>query len=201
MGLTMRQPPPKPRRSPLIVIDAGHGGKDFGAKTSIKPVSHEKDLTLSTAHMLNSYLLSMGFRTFMVRVDDSFIGLKERAERANRQGPALFVSIHYNSAPNAQAHGIEVYYYDSEKDKKRSKKSKTAAGDVLDYAAVQTGAKARAVKHGNFAVIRETGMPAILVECGFLTNDEEAHNIKTAAYMKRLAAGIAKGLRHTLDKL
>lgn len=186
--------------SPLIVIDAGHGGKDNGTESKKGPKFYEKHLTLTTAEFLEAYLKKMGFRTAMTRKDDLYLELKERAEFANARKPALFVSVHYNSAPNKQAEGVEVYYYNGSDDKKRSQSSKDLAKAILDAVLVETKAKSRGIKEGNFAVIRETTMPAIIIEGGFMTNEGEMSRIRDKNYMSGLAKGIAQGINEYLYK-
>lgn len=192
----IQERPCSPQWSPakgLIVIDAGHGGKDLGTN-STSPQYEEKFLTLSTARILKGYLEQLGYATLLTRSDDRFIALNKRAEFANNSGPDAFVSIHFNSAPNKEAHGIEIFYYRSEENKQRSSDSKALAKKVLDHMLEETGAKSRGVKHGDLAVIRETAMPAILVEGGFLSNDQEAKSLKNGIYLKKLAWGIAQGI-------
>lgn len=189
---------PKEDTNLLIVIDAGHGGKDDGTQSVEQPKFLEKHLTLTTAKMLDTYLQGYGFRTYMTREDDTYIPLSKRAEMANEKDTHLFISVHYNAAENRTAKGIEVYYYDSDKDTSRTKDSKKLATAVLDDVITETHAKSRGVKHGNFAVIRETKMPAILIEGGFMTNEDEMNNIKNASYMKKIAWGIAQGIKDYL---
>lgn len=190
----------KPKTSQLIVIDPGHGGDDFGTHSTGKKQIHEKHLNLTTARFLKEYLDKMGFSTIMTRNEDVFIALDKRAEFANARRPSLFVSVHYNSAPSKEAEGVEVYYYREEDNKARTHASSKLGKFVLDKVLFTTEAKSRGVKHGNFAVIRETTMPAILVEAGFLTNDSEMQRIKSPAYMKLVALGIAQGIRDYLEK-
>jgi N-acetylmuramoyl-L-alanine amidase len=183
----------------VIVIDPGHGGEDLGTNSTSPQKYQEKFLNLTTSMMLKRYLNQMGYKTVMTRTKDIFIPLNKRASIANNQNPTLFVSVHFNSAPSKQAEGVEVYFYRSENDKIRSKKSQDLAQQVLDNILVTTQAKSRGVKHGNFAVIRETNMPAILVEGGFLTNETEMQKIKDPAYLKRIAWGIAQGIHSYLN--
>jgi N-acetylmuramoyl-L-alanine amidase len=186
-------------RGPVIVIDAGHGGKDLG--TNSKTLHYEeKALTLETAFMLEHYLQKMGYRTVLTRSEDVFIPLSKRAGIANDLRSRLFVSMHYNSAPSKDASGIEVFYYLSDTNKKRTIESKNLGDHVLREVTGATGAKSRGVKHGDFAVIRETKMPAILVESGFLTNPEERQRILQRPYMQRLARGVAKGVDDYLKR-
>lgn len=201
-------PPPIPQRvaqpqkpffrKALIVIDAGHGGQDLGTQSLVEPKTQEKHLTLKTTLMLNQYLKRLGYQTLLTRAEDFFVPLDLRSAFANSNKASLFVSVHYNSAPSTQAEGVEVYYYQSEKDKTRTDKSKQLAERVLNRVVENTHAKSRGVKHGNFSVIRETKMPAILVEGGFVTNDRELRNLKNPEYLKKIAESIAQGINDYL---
>ncbi len=183
----------------LIVIDPGHGGEDYGAHSVTKPYYHEKNLNLSLARMLKNILDSQGFRTCLTRKGDHFVSLDKRAEYANHAAASLFVSVHFNSAPSAEASGIEVYYYRSETHQVRSKSSLQCAQAILDEVIKVSQAKSRGTKHGDFAVIRKTHMPAVLVEAGFLTNVPEMENIKDPTYLKKLAWGISQGIKRYLE--
>lgn len=180
---------------PLVVIDAGHGGKDKGTTSLSLPRVEEKTLALSTAFFLQGYLRKLGFRTSMLRADDSFIPLQERVERSNTQKPLLFVSIHYNAAKNILAEGIEIYYFQGEQKDSRSESSKILASHILAKMLQTTLAKSRGTKHGNLAVVRDTLMPAVLVEGGFMTNEAEMARLRDSKYQRRIAWGIALGIR------
>lgn len=174
----------------VIFIDPGHGGFDLGARTH--GVS-EKSLALSTSLLVRKYLKERGYRVIMTRMRDVFIPLNQRSTIANRTKSHLFVSIHFNSAKNTDAHGIEVFYYDS-KDKIRSSASRKLARIVQDRLIEKTGARDRGVKGGNFHVIRETQMPAILVEGGFITNEAERHKLNDLNYRDKLASAITDAI-------
>lgn len=186
---------PKRKEKKLIVIDAGHGGEDNGTEAPIRPSFKEKNLNLVTARFLRDYLEQMGYSTLLTRNVDVFVPLDKRASFANSQNSDLFVSVHYNSAPNNKAEGIEVFYYRNDLDKARAQASKALAESVLKQLIEMTGAKSRGVKHGNLAVIRKTTMPAILVESGFLTNEKELQKLKDPGYIKSIAWGIAQGIQ------
>ncbi|MEI8364922.1 MAG: N-acetylmuramoyl-L-alanine amidase [Parachlamydiaceae bacterium] len=190
----------KPCEKTVIIIDPGHGGEDFGTHSLGKPRYQEKYLNLSTALLVRNFLQQFGFHVIMTRTDDTFITLDERAEFANKLNPRLFVSIHYNSAPSEEAEGIEVFYYANDDDAIRAARSKVLAQCVHHCSVRNTQAKSRGVKNGNFAVIRKTNMPAILLEGGFLTNASEMEKIKDATYMKSLALAIAQGIQDFLAK-
>lgn len=178
----------------FIVLDPGHGGHDVGTQSISKPRYQEKSLNLVTANFVKHYLQQLGYRILLTRHDDTFVSLEKRAEIANEQKPTLFVSIHYNSAPSAEAQGVEVFFYQSKENKSRTTQSKRLAQCILKHVLSHTKAKSRGVKHGNFAVIRETNMPAVLIEGGFVTNESELQNLKDPTYLKKLAWGIAKGI-------
>lgn len=176
----------------LIIIDAGHGGKDSGT-VSNRFDYEEKHLTLSTAHMIKGYLNALGYKTLMTRQNDTFVPLAQRAGIANAANASLFVSIHYNSSPSETAEGIEVFYY-KEGEQDRVEASKELGNEILSRVVRHTGGSSRGVKSANFAVIRETAMPAILIEGGFLTNPEERKKLKDPQYRRFMAWGIAKGI-------
>ena len=116
--LTVNLPPPvtdriygapEARGRPIVVIDAGHGGRDPGA-TSVSGAVHEKDLTLALARELRDDLVKRGrVRVAMTREDDRYLTLDERAAVARRLGAGMFVSLHTDSAPNPLARGATVY--------------------------------------------------------------------------------------------
>jgi N-acetylmuramoyl-L-alanine amidase len=159
---------------PLVVLDAGHGGSDQGAKVRSL---QEKKITLQTALHAKKMLEDLGYRVLLTRKKDSFISLPKRVSIANQTKGVLFVSIHCNAAPNTLAQGLEIYYYKGG-DPSRSTKSFTLADFSLQKIIQETGCACRGVKSGRFYVIRETTMPSILVEIGFLTNTEEWANGK-----------------------
>lgn len=183
-----------------IMIDPGHGGHDFGTQSISKPRYLEKSLNLTTAKFIRDYLQQLGYKVFMTREDDKFVSLENRVKHANSVKPSLFVSVHYNSAPIAAAKGIEVFFYQPKDKKERTHKSKRLAQTVLKSLLAETKAKSRGVKAGNFQVIRQTKMPAILVEGGFVTNEAELQKLKDPAYLKRLAWGIVRGIEDYLSK-
>jgi len=193
-SLSARSAVPLKIKNPVIFIDPGHGGEDYGTNTLEKPTAYEKNLTLSTAKLVRTYLKKRGYNVVMTREGDETVSLKDRASLANKGRASLFVSIHYNSAPNKSADGLEIYYYQSDKDRIRSLESKMLAEDLLRRCCSNVNAKVRGVKHGNFAVIRDTNMPAVLIEGGFLTNIKEQEKIRTAQYQRSLSQAIAASI-------
>lgn len=175
---------------PLIVIDAGHGGTDEGAKVN---TFMEKKIALTTSLLAKKHLEELGYRVILTRSRDIYLPLPRRTTIANKTNGSLFVSVHFNSSPSSEARGIEIFYYDS-KEMWRTRASKRLASCILGGVIGQTDAHSRGVKQGNFHVIRETEMPAVLVEGGFITNKDERAKLRERAYLDRLAIGIAQGI-------
>lgn len=186
--------PTKTSNKQLIVIDPGHGGFDIGA--TVKSIQ-EKALALKTATLVKQYLHQKGYRVILTRSRDVFISLTKRTTIANDTKSKVFVSVHYNAFKNPQAKGIEVYYYNRGPNW-RQKASKKLAQLVLDGMIASTGAKNRGVKTGNFHVIRETDMPAILIEGGFITNPQECSNLSDQKYIEKMAQSIANAIEKYL---
>ena len=171
---------------PKIFIDAGHGGKDPGTTNSNV---FEKDIALKIALKLNEILKSRGFQTQLSRTTDVFVELKERAQKANQFNADIFISVHLNSAANVQASGIEtlVYSYDNQ--------NKILGDDIQNFLISATNAKNRGVKvRPELVVLNSTKMPAVLIECGFISNTDEKNLLVTDNYQKKIATAIADGV-------
>ena len=167
-----------------VVIDAGHGGHDNGATT--RYAGREKDLALDVAMRLQPKLRAMGFDTVMTRSSDRFVSLDNRARMSNRQSNAIFVSVHFNYSPRSSAYGAEVYY--------KSRPSVGIARNILNQVTALPGVASRGVKTANFRVLKKATFPAVLVECGFLTNPTEGRRCASGAFREALAEAIARGI-------
>lgn len=182
----------------LIVIDPGHGGTDPGASSITG--KKEKDLAISVASKLNNSLREKGYNTLMTRDTDVFVDLYERARIANNNNGDIFISIHGNSFTNNKAiKGIEVYYWPKDKSKIKEEEQYPLAKSVFDELLKATGAASRGVKTNPYVVIRETKMPAILIETGFLTNPEEEKLLYTEEYQNKMVEGIVKGIENYFE--
>ena len=194
--MTKKANPLKKKLVPLIVVDAGHGAYDLGAHVK---QCEEKDLCLKTAHFVRKHLERRGYHVAMTRTRDEYISLKKRVEFANDLRAQALVSIHFNSAKNLLANGMEVFFY-GKGEPWRKKNSSRLAKTVLSKMVSQTDALSRGAKEGNFCLIRETKMPAILVEGGFITNSEEMQKMKDDRYLDKIAHSIADGLVQYFDE-
>lgn len=183
----------KPPLTKVIVVDAGHGGLDIGTKEN-KPYLEEKRAALTTAVLTKQYLDQLGYKVILTRSTDAFIPLSKRVDTANKSNSALFVSLHYNSSPNKSAHGIEIFFCPTKNGKQRASSSKKLASKILDNVITRTNARSRGVKQASFYVIRETKMPAVLLEGGFISNDQERSKLKNRQYLEKIAKGVADGI-------
>ncbi len=169
----------------VVVIDAGHGGFDHGGIPGQR-VS-ESQMTLDVALRLRSALQAAGYRVVMTRSTDVFVPLGTRVAIANAYRNGIFVCIHFNSATRRGANGIETYFYSSQ--------SLPLASAIHYYVAGGAPSPNRGVRRRGYFVLRRTSIPAVLVECGFLTNPYEASYVSSAAYRQKLADEIARGVR------
>ena len=173
------------RSSTTIVIDAGHGGHDRGGIPGQRIA--EKEMTLDVAQRLKKILAGNGYPVVMTRENDVFIPLGTRTAIANSYRNAIFVSVHFNSAKRVGADGIETYFYDRD--------SLPLASAVHHFVAGGAPSPNRGVRRRGYYVLRRARVPAVLVECGFLTNPNEAAYISNSSYRQKLAEEIAAGIR------
>ena len=167
-----------------VVIDAGHGGHDNGGQWGRV---YEKHLALDTAFRLESKLKSLGYQTVMTRRSDYFISLPQRVSTANRYKNAIFVSIHYNYTWKQQVSGLETFYSTEE--------GRRLAQLVQNNLIRRTKTVDRSAKYARFYVIRNTTLPAILVEGGFVSNATERDRMKSGWFRESIAQGIVDGIQ------
>lgn len=177
----------------LICLDAGHGGQDPGTRRKKPPFLSEKQLALSMSLQIEKYLTAYGYTVYATRRKDLFVPLPERVLMAQKKNALVFVSIHFNWAKNTACRGIEVFFFDKKNDL-RSTLSKRAAEKIMQQITKLTPFPSRGVKHGNYCVIRETTMPAVLIEAGFFSNPKDVQLLKQRVHRMSLAKAIAKGI-------
>jgi N-acetylmuramoyl-L-alanine amidase len=172
--------------SPItVVIDAGHGGFDRGGIAGQRVA--EKTMNLDVAQRLKSILQASGYRVVMTRDSDVFVPLGTRVAIANQYRNGIFVCVHFNSASRRGANGIETYFYSSQ--------SLALASAIHYYVNAVAPTPNRGVRRRGYYVLRRTNIPAVLVECGFLTNPTEAQYAQSSSYRQKLAQAIADGVR------
>ncbi|WP_044105957.1 N-acetylmuramoyl-L-alanine amidase [cyanobacterium endosymbiont of Epithemia turgida] len=173
-----------PKEGVLVIIDPGHGGKDPGA-VGLKGLQ-EKNVILPISLDVSRLLQEQGVQVKLTRSADYFVSLRGRADLANRVGADIFVSIHANAVGGSRSHinGMEVFYYGHPDLSEAIHRSIIRSIDVDD----------RGVKKGRFYVLRKSGMPASLVEVGFVTGTEDNRKLSDPAYRLKMAQAIAKGI-------
>ncbi len=167
-----------------VVVDAGHGGKDSGAYRRYGPP--EKVVALDVAQRLNRKLRESQLKTVMTRDSDVFIELNDRVAIENAQKNAIFVSIHFNDSRRRGVRGFETYYH--------SGASFDLANDIQAKLMTIPNSKNGGVHTANFRVLRNAACPAVLVECGYLSNRSEGNQARDWEYRELLADRIAEAV-------
>lgn len=167
-----------------VVLDAGHGGYDNGAKAARG--MPEKALTLDMARRVKPLLERRGYHVVMTRDADVFIPLGGRTAISNSHSDAAFVSIHFNCSPKRSANGVETYYYDP--------RSRPFAANILREIATCYGSHSRGVKFARFYVIHHNQRPATLLELGFVSNPSENARLQDPKVRQIIAEKIAEGV-------
>jgi len=215
----------------VVVVDAGHGGKDRGTMSSSGGMD-EKEIVLDVAKRLEMLLESAGIKVVMTRDTDDFISLPERTVIASRSGADLFISIHVNSNQDHAVNGLLVYYLESisrkslyEEQRKenariflqsigandsptlqgivtdmmdtvKTSQSQRLAKSIVREAREEPGVKVRGdgLRLCRFFVVRNTLVPAVLVETGFISNRQEHSKLTSPIYRQKMAEIIARGV-------
>src|ERR1700757_2671368 len=167
-----------------VVVDAGHGGKDSGAYRRYGPP--EKMITLDVAQRLNRKLRESQLKTVMTRNSDVFIELNDRVAIENAQKDAIFVSIHFNDSRRRRIRGFETYYH--------SGASFDLASQIQAKLMTIPNSANGGVHTANFRVLRLANCPAVLVECGYLSNRSEGNKTRDSEYRELLADRIAEAI-------
>jgi len=178
-----------------VVIDPGHGGPDPGA-IGIGGI-RETDIVLDVSKTVKKLLSDKGVRVMLTRKNEVDLDLPPRVFFANKLDADVFVSIHANASRGKRRdiNGLETFYY-------RGWRGRLLAKRIQKYILrVSPGSPDRGVKQGRFFVIKNTRMPAVLVEIGFLTGRLDARRLEKSAHRKRLAYAIAKGILEYLSKV
>jgi N-acetylmuramoyl-L-alanine amidase len=203
--------PAKIQAKPIhtVVLDAGHGGFDQGAQSLL---GSEKDFALDVVQRARDLLLRAGFNVRLTRSGDVFIPLEDRAAFANRQSNAVFVSVHFNAGAREEAAGLETYslaprgvpstnsLYLNLTDLQpcmgnlRDPENIALATAMHSALITRVGGSDRGIKRARFIVLRDTNLPAVLIEGGFLSNPQDRVRIATPIYRQLLAQAILQGI-------
>ncbi len=197
---TSENPSPEEPNSGVtrILLDAGHGGSDSGAVLRDEKgnvIYKESVLALDITKKLGVLLEKNGIEISYTRTTDTYPTLSQRADQANAEGVDYFVCIHLNSASAASAQGIETLIYGTGGEAEKLAKS-VQAQLIADTGATNRGIKERP----GLYVLKNTDMPAILIETGFISNSTEANKLASDTYQQTVAEAIAKGICKYLGK-
>jgi len=197
--------------SSVVLLDPGHGGEDPGAIS--RGGLQEKRLTLDLARRVRAKLVNAGVKALLTRDSDRTLDLDSRAPLIRRHGAQAFVSLHFNSASSRTISGVEAHvlaargYDTTAGGDSAAKKSASNNGNRYDAANTMLAyqiqrslrlslgnTQDRGVRRSRFAVLRDATCPAVLVECGFLSNATTAERLLSSTYMDGLAQRIADGI-------
>jgi N-acetylmuramoyl-L-alanine amidase len=167
-----------------VVVDAGHGGKDSGAYRRYGPP--EKMATLDVAQRLERKLRESQVKTVMTRDSDVFVPLNDRVAIENNQKNAVFVSVHFNDSRKRRVRGFETYYH--------SGVSFDLANRIQQKLMMIPNSANGGIHTANFRVLRLANCPAVLVECGYLSNRSEGNQARDSEYRELLADRIAEAI-------
>lgn len=188
-----------PANNRVVVIDAGHGGRDGGAEGSSGV--EEKDINLQIAKRLKRYIEEGGGTAIMIREEDQGLysidsSNKKREDMKNRKqiimesNADMLISIHLNSFPQAQYYGAQVFYFEgSESSKQLAKIMQQQLIRVLDR---NNNRMEKSTKE--YFILKDNGIPSVLIECGFLSNPEEERLLQQGEYQEKIAWSIYTGI-------
>lgn len=171
----------------IIILDAGHGGKDNGASANgIKEKNINLPVVLKTAQLLKE----RGAKVYLTREEDKTLLREERYLLAGKVNADIFISIHANSS-SSEVTGLETFYhYD---------RDKQLANTLQSHLIQETQSKNRGTRYGDYYVLRENTVPSALVEMGFLTNKEESTKLTNDVFHEYIANGIVDGVLDYFD--
>ncbi|MHC4345694.1 MAG: N-acetylmuramoyl-L-alanine amidase family protein [Planctomycetota bacterium] len=172
----------------IIVVDAGHGGHDPGSGEVGYSRLPEKTLALAIARDVETQLKACGARVIMTRTADYFVPLDERAATADKHKAYLLLSIHIDSCPDEHVSGPTVYIANN-----ACYQSRRVANSIHS-SVVDAGIASIGIRHADFRVLAKHARPAVLVECGYLTNSNDAQKLNNRWYQKKIAKLIVNGI-------
>ena len=189
-----------------VVIDAGHGGDDPG-KVGING-AYEKDINLQIAKRLKMFLEANDIEVVMTRESDEGLydadasnkkvqDMKRRIELIDKTAPVLTVSIHQNSYPEEYVHGAQVFYYTGSTQGQQL--AECIQNQLVEKA--DPGNKRQVKSNDSYYLLKKTGIPIVIVECGFLSNSAEAEKLCTQEYQERVAWAVHMGILRYLNSL
>ncbi|YCM45899.1 N-acetylmuramoyl-L-alanine amidase [Verrucomicrobiaceae bacterium 227] len=170
-------------RSLRVVLDPGHGGRDRGA---VWGGIRESDLNIKVATRAESYLKARGYKVVLTRRSDVYVSLSRRAQISNQYSNSIFISIHFNATKYTSVRGAETYYAGT--------RGRYLAQAIQKEMVSKLKVRNRGTRYRRFTVLRQTSSPAVLVECGFISNSSERSRCVTSSYQSLAAQAIVAGV-------
>ncbi len=185
-----------------VVIDAGHGGKDEGARSNDRRY-REKDCNLAMVKKLKQMLDQTDIKVIYTRLDDRYITKKRRTVIANRKKADLFISVHCNAADNihSKASGIETLYAKRKGDNKLMTNRRLAHVLLESVSDSSLGTARKSIRREDLFVLRHTDMPAVIVETGYMTRTKDMRYISSKKGQYEIADGIYNGIIKALKEM
>ena len=169
-----------------VVVDAGHGGEDGG---TVEQAATEKEINLAVVLKLKELLEEQGIRVVLTRDKDIFMKLEERVQIANGEKADLFISIHCNYyEKDSSIYGLECYYC------KSGEEGKHYAEKIMETIEESKNIVSKNVKPADYYILKNTTVPAVLVEIGYLSNYNERNQLMSEEYQEKLAGELVKGI-------
>ena len=176
----------------MVVLDAGHGGEDGG---TVEQAATEKEINLAVVLKLKELLEEQGIRVVLTRDKDIFMKLEERVQIANGEKADLFISIHCNYyEKDSSIYGLECYYC------KSGEEGKHYAEKIMETIEESKNIVSRNVKPADYYILKNTTVPAVLVEIGYLSNYNERNQLMSEEYQEKLAGELVKGIVKGLEE-
>lgn len=181
----------------VVVVDAGHGGHDSGARGGKDKSTLEKDLNLKISRLIAQELTAQGASVILTRNDDTFIPLRERPGIANRAGADFLVSVHINSntVDNKTSGQITFYHMQDPMGILLAECIHSELAKVSGLPSLGTWSDSRIYKNGGFAVLKHATMPAVLLELGFINHDTDRRVMQTDKFQRATAQAVVRGIR------
>ncbi len=190
---------PKEIYDKIIVLDAGHGGIDPG---TLRGTIYEKNVNFNVINVYaQEYFKDSDIKVYFTRTTDTKIALQTRADFAAKVGADLFISFHVNAHSNSAVNGTSVYYSKSNnKTTASGLNSSLLATSIVNHLSTAWQTRNRGILPDKFVVVHNNTVPAVLVECGFITNDNDFAKIKDTSYHKKAAKALFDAVTEIFDK-
>lgn len=174
--------------SKIFVIDAGHGGHDIGSKNN---VINESDYSLELAQKIQELAKQKNINVVLTRNGNDFVDLQSRVDKMNEINPDLIISLHLNNAMNKEMKGAEVFINKDNTDQ-HTEKIGTELAQLVSINSIEN----RGLKKANFKILRDSKVPAFLIELGFVSNENDAETLKSTIHKNQLAEKIVHYLEN-----